>query len=287
MSYWSQNSGRTTIGLPKHSASVTVLLPPWVMTASTCGRTETCGRNSAPAMLSARRSWSCWGPIETITRTRRAGQRVDQRLHQRDVAGAERAEAQVDERAVAGGERLGHRPRRVGGADARLEVVPRAVQRAGSRVVDRVGIEVEVRPRRGVDELERRAAAGRRARDRSRRTPRAASPCVRRELLPVGVPAACDRRPGSRRRRAGRRGRAARPGCTTRSAPTGRRSRAARRTSTTLSSTITSGRDLADDLVQPVVDVAGAVDERLHRRRDEALELLDRRPAGTPARCRG
>ena len=45
LSTWSQNSGSTIIGLPWWKASVTVLLPPWVMTRSTCGRTAGWGRN--------------------------------------------------------------------------------------------------------------------------------------------------------------------------------------------------------------------------------------------------
>ena len=80
--------------------SVTVLLPPCVITRSTCGRIEVCGRNSAPAMLSASSSWSCCGPFETITRYGAVGELVDQRAHQLDVGRAERAEAEVDERAV-------------------------------------------------------------------------------------------------------------------------------------------------------------------------------------------
>ena len=53
LSYWSQNSGSTIIGLPKWNASVVVLLPPWVMTRSTCGISFVCGRNSAPHMFGA------------------------------------------------------------------------------------------------------------------------------------------------------------------------------------------------------------------------------------------
>src|ERR1051325_9135559 len=68
LSYWSQNSGSTTIGLPKYSASVTVLLPPCVITRSTCGRIDVCGRNSAPVMLAASVIWSCCGPLDAITR---------------------------------------------------------------------------------------------------------------------------------------------------------------------------------------------------------------------------
>ena len=68
LSYWSQNSGSTTIGLPKWRHSVTVLLPPCVITRSTWGRIEVCGRNSSPTMFGGSSSWSCWGPLETITR---------------------------------------------------------------------------------------------------------------------------------------------------------------------------------------------------------------------------
>ena len=68
LSYWSQKSGRATIGLPKKSDSVTVLLPPWVITRSTWGRIAVCGRNSSPAMFSASSNSSAWGPLETITR---------------------------------------------------------------------------------------------------------------------------------------------------------------------------------------------------------------------------
>ena len=56
---------------------------------------------------------------------------------------------------------------------------------------------------------------------------------------------------------------------------------------TTLSSTITSGSDLVDDLDQALVDVTGAVAERLEGRGDETLELLDRRLAEDRAPCRG
>src|SRR5205085_1223173 len=39
------------------------------------------------------------------------------------------------------------------------------------------------------------------------------------------------------------------------------------------------GPDLVEDLLEPAVHVPRAVDERLPRRADEALELLDRRAA--------
>ena len=94
---------------------------------------------------------------------------ADQRAHELDVARAERAEAQVDQRGVTG-RRL---PWRVGVADARLEVVPRAVERPRARVVDLVRIQVEVQVRGVVDELELRQRRARRARGRTRRSPRA------------------------------------------------------------------------------------------------------------------
>ena len=46
---------------------------------------------------------------------------------------------------------------------------------------------------------------------------------------------------------------------------------------TTLSSTIRSRPQLFEDLVQAVVDVLGAVDQRLEGGRDEGAELFDRR----------
>ena len=66
LSYWSQNSGSTTIGLPKWKASVVVLLPPWVITRSTSGTIVVCGRNSAPHMFGASSNSACCGPFETM-----------------------------------------------------------------------------------------------------------------------------------------------------------------------------------------------------------------------------
>ena len=62
LSYWSQKSGSTTIGLPKKSDSVVVLLPPCVITASTCGRMRVCGRNSRRPCCRRARTRCAAGP---------------------------------------------------------------------------------------------------------------------------------------------------------------------------------------------------------------------------------
>jgi hypothetical protein len=65
LSYWSQKRGSTTIGLPWCRHSVTVLLPPWVITSWQSGRSEVWGRNSAPAMFGASSISLCSGPMDT------------------------------------------------------------------------------------------------------------------------------------------------------------------------------------------------------------------------------
>ena len=107
LSYWSQKSGSRIIGRPSWKHSVTVLLPPWVMTRSTWGRIARCGRNSAPTMLSASSYWSCLGPLRDDEPVGRPAEDVDQPAHQLDVGRAEAAQAEVDERARPAGE---HRP---------------------------------------------------------------------------------------------------------------------------------------------------------------------------------
>ena len=112
LSYWSQNSGRTTIGLPKCRHSVTVLLPPWVITASTCGRIEVWGRNSSPAMCRAARSSSCCGPLETITRQGASASVSTSRCISSTSAEPSEPSDEVDERAFA----LGQHRRQLPGA---------------------------------------------------------------------------------------------------------------------------------------------------------------------------
>ncbi len=64
LSYWSQKSGSTIIGLPKWKASVVVLLPPWVMTRSTSGMMRGLGQElRAPhvgGQLDTRRAAAPW-----------------------------------------------------------------------------------------------------------------------------------------------------------------------------------------------------------------------------------
>ena len=68
LSYWSQNSGRTIIGLPKWNASVVVLLPPWVITRSQWGITLVWGTRASPHMLSGSSNSSARGPFDTTYR---------------------------------------------------------------------------------------------------------------------------------------------------------------------------------------------------------------------------
>ncbi|KAH9528349.1 hypothetical protein DERF_002302 [Dermatophagoides farinae] len=49
----------TSIGFPTENVSVTVLLPPCVMTISTKGSIRICGKNASPHMLSAKSYSSC------------------------------------------------------------------------------------------------------------------------------------------------------------------------------------------------------------------------------------
>ena len=213
-------------GLPKCRHSVTVLLPPWVITASTCGRIEVWGRNSSPAIVVGQPQQLVLRALGDDHAVRGVGERVDEPLHQLDVGGAQRAEREVDERALALGQHRRQLPRRVGRADARLQVEPVVAERAGARVVGLVRIQREVEPRRLVHELElgqRAGAALLAQRARTRRASRRG--CAR--TPPSRRPTASGRRPGSRRTAAGRRGRGPRSGCRRRSAPTAGRSRAA------------------------------------------------------------
>src|SRR5207302_9645102 len=120
------------MGLPKWKHSVTVLLPPCVITRSTWGRMLACGRNSSPRMLSASSNSSCCGPFETMNRCGESASVA----HHLDVCGAQAAEAEVDERAVAvATEVVKRRPFRIRPAHARVEPVPRVAERMDTLVV--------------------------------------------------------------------------------------------------------------------------------------------------------
>ena len=51
---------------PPPEPRLVVLFPPWVITRSTSGTIEVCGRNSEPHMFGASSYWSCCGPFETM-----------------------------------------------------------------------------------------------------------------------------------------------------------------------------------------------------------------------------
>ena len=77
--------------------SVVVLLPPWVITRSTCGNDRSSAALlRAPHMLSASSYSSACGPLLTMKRCGVRAEHVDQPPHQVDVGAAERAERQVD-----------------------------------------------------------------------------------------------------------------------------------------------------------------------------------------------
>src|SRR3954452_17375224 len=137
LSYWSQKSGSTTIGLPAQKHSVTVLLPTCVTTRSTSGRMLVCGRNSSPTLVSANPlpDHVVAQPQLIVLRAHRddhavvgLAKSVDQPLHQLGVRRPKRAEAQVDQTPVAGFEAERRLPRLIGRADARLDLVPALVE---------------------------------------------------------------------------------------------------------------------------------------------------------------
>src|SRR5207302_8395060 len=74
----------------------------------------------------------------------------DELCHEGDIGRPERPEAEVDERAAVG---FRWRPRRVGRANARLEVPPGLCERAAARIVELGRVEREVEPGRLVDQL--------------------------------------------------------------------------------------------------------------------------------------
>ena len=96
LSCWSQKMGRTTMGLPKCMHSVVVLLPPCVITRSTCGEGMSAAGTPRPPCCPRARSASCWGPLRDDERCGVSAERLDEPLHQRHVAGAQGAEADVD-----------------------------------------------------------------------------------------------------------------------------------------------------------------------------------------------
>jgi hypothetical protein len=88
LSYWSQNSGSRTIGLPKCSASVVVLLPPCVITGRPAGCIVVCGRNSAPHHVVGELVEVGLRALAHDVAVRRAAEHVDQPPHQVDVGAA-------------------------------------------------------------------------------------------------------------------------------------------------------------------------------------------------------
>ena len=185
LSYWSQNSGSTTIGLPKCRHSVTVLLPPWVITRSTCGRIDGLGQELLAGHVV--------GELE-LGVLRAHARRSPGRARRRAMAISSASARRRPSRASRGSGRRAGRRREASGsgssqaasvvAHAGLEVVPRRSPSGAARgVVDLARVEPQVELRGLVHELElrqrrraalaaelveRRAAAGR-ARARTRR----------------------------------------------------------------------------------------------------------------------
>ena len=123
LSYWSQKRGSATIGFPKWKHSVVVLFPPWVMTTSASGRSAGCGRTRAPHVVREVELRVLWA-LGDDDPVRRAGEHVDQPLHQLDVRGAEAAERR--------GRRAHRRPTRCAGSSAESSGASRR-SRAGAR----------------------------------------------------------------------------------------------------------------------------------------------------------
>ena len=202
------------------------------------------------------------------------GERGDQRLHERDVGGAEAAEAEVDERLVAAGQRVGQLEGRVARAHAGVEAVPRAVERPLPLVVELRRIEVEVEVGRGVHEIEiaQRRGPGLAAERVERPVQVGAEPAVlgleRAPLAAVGRRIA---------REDGRHGRIAQLGRVARERA--HPARAAREDGGEGDDVVLDdhvGLDLGEDLAQARLDVDRAVAERLEGRHDEVLDRVDR-----------
>ena len=278
-SYWSQNSGSTIIGLPKCSASVVVLLPPWVITRSTCGMTLVCGSICAPTMLSGSVIWSACGPLLTMNRCRVVAQHVDQSPHELDVGAAERTERQVDEPTALGplGDLGRHDEVLVGLAHARVHPGPRVVEWALVEVVGLGRIDVQVGGVGARHELQLGQRVGALAANpRVEVGPRGAVGAV--ELGAVGRPSprVGAREPRERRRHTGARHLERTAGHD----PHERRPRGHQRGKehdVVLDDDVGAMR--GDDLAQPRLAVLGTVDERLIGRLDERRQLLDGRLA--------
>ena len=152
-----RTSGSSTIGLPKWKASVVVLLPPCVMTRSTCGSTEVCGTNSAPHMVSGSVYSSCRGPIDTMNRCLLwPSTSTSRRIRSTSALPSEPSD-EIDEPAVRRSVLEGgwHLERRIRTPHAGVEAVPGRVERARVGVVRFLREDVEVGVTRA-DELELR-----------------------------------------------------------------------------------------------------------------------------------
>jgi hypothetical protein len=247
LSTWSQNKWQHDHRLAVVEASVTVLLPPCVITRSTSGRIAGCGRNPSPVWLSCERDLVGERALGDDDPVLRGGEEVHEPLHQPDIRRAEGAQRQVDERAVPLSRRCtGQLPGRVRAhgrsSPRRCQVGPSGTS---ARVVGlgRVGVEVQVHgdsamnsgPSSPYGQARLRHARGRRHRSR---------PTCRRGVRRTwsrNAPSPTGRPPDNPTRRARSAGPSSRSGCTTRCAPTAAARRDGAGKATTLSSTMTSG----------------------------------------------
>ena len=270
-----RRAGSTIIGLPKWIDSVTVLLPPWVITRSTSGQDRRLRQELGARHVGRELDLVVLRALADDVAVGRLGQRGDEAVHQLDVGRAEAAEADVDERAFAR-RRLA---RLVDRAHAGVEALPALAERSAT---------ARSRPRRDRGRGSGTATRGRTRAPGSGGAPRSSqnaenSRCKRlvqlavalAELVPAG--AVGGRVAGEGRRQAP--GPSARAGCRRRSAPRAGPNASTAGKPTTLSCTITSGSSSPKISAQALVYVARAVDELLPDGQDEGLELLDRRLA--------
>jgi len=70
---WSVENGNNTIGTPLVSASVTLLLPPWVIATAARRKSSTCGRNSRTSQCAGNSPTTerSADPMASATRTSR------------------------------------------------------------------------------------------------------------------------------------------------------------------------------------------------------------------------
>ena len=201
LSTWSQNSGSTIIGLPWWNASVTVLLPPWVMTRSTCGQDRRLRQEPLPRLVVVERDLVGERALRDDDPVLGRRQQVDQALHQarRPRTRGSPATGRSAPRRAPGGAPAAprSRPRPGPTSPARCHVGPSG---ALARVVGLGRVAVEVEPRRFGDEVgAERAVATARARRARGRTRRSRPTCRRASGGPPrGRPASrAGRPPGS------------------------------------------------------------------------------------------